>query len=365
MRSKNTELVAALNGRFDDHHGELARMLLDQIDALATHIDTLTTRIDDLITALPAASAPEPGDHPDGGHPAADGGLPVLQRLAEIPGFSDRAAQVMVAELGLDMTRFATAGHLASWAKLTPRTIQSGATPALRQDRQGQPLPQRRARRGRRRRGQDRHLPRRPLPTTGQPPRETQSPRRGGPIDPDHRLAPAGRPHRPLPRPRRRLPHPQPRPRQEAPQPRPPTPGPRLHRHPGAHRRLTDTAAPPTPAPLRCAGMLSRAHSPSIFRSGTWAAALGRRGGGKMGPGVRPGRRSYCDAFRARKSGWQWGPPTGTVDCCFEHAGQTLEPCGPSGRTPAWLGDSVGLEGNGTWTFCTSGARGWTSARRN
>ena len=128
MRSKNTELVAALNGRFDDHHSELARMLLDQIDALATHIDTLTTRIDDLITALPAASAPEPGDHPDGGHPAADGGLPVLQRLAEIPGFSDRAAQVMVAELGLDMTRFATAGHLTSWAKLTPRTIQSGAT---------------------------------------------------------------------------------------------------------------------------------------------------------------------------------------------------------------------------------------------
>ena len=134
MRSKNTELVAALNGRFDDHHGELARMLLDQIDGLTTHIDKLTPRIEELITALPEASAPEPGDHLDGGHPdghdqpAAGGGLPVLQRLAEIPGFSDRAAQVMVAELGLDMTRFATAGHLASWAKLTPRTIQSGAT---------------------------------------------------------------------------------------------------------------------------------------------------------------------------------------------------------------------------------------------
>jgi transposase len=139
MRAKNTELVAALNGRFDDHHSELARILLDQIDALTTQIDKLTTRIEDLITALPEASLPEPGDHPDSGHPAADGGLSVLQRLAEIPGFSDRAAQVMVAELGLDMTRFATAGHLASWAKLTPRTIQSGAT--LRNGKTGQGNP--------------------------------------------------------------------------------------------------------------------------------------------------------------------------------------------------------------------------------
>jgi transposase len=135
MRAKTTELVAAMNGRFDDHHGELARMMLDQIDALTTQIDTLTTRIEDLITALPEASAPELGDDPDGGHPlhgrdrpAAGVGLSVLQRLAEIPGFSERAAQVIVAELGLDMTRFPTTGHLASWAKLTPRTVQSGAT---------------------------------------------------------------------------------------------------------------------------------------------------------------------------------------------------------------------------------------------
>jgi transposase len=129
MRTKNTELVAALNGRFDDHHGELARMLLDQIDALGTQIDKLTTRIDESIAALPPS--PEPGDHTVG-HPADRRdqpavGLPVLQRLAEIPGLSERSAHVIVAELGLDMTRFPTAGHLASWAKLTPRTIQSGA----------------------------------------------------------------------------------------------------------------------------------------------------------------------------------------------------------------------------------------------
>ena len=52
----------------------------------------------------------------------------MLERLAEIPGVEVRGAQIIVAEVGLDMTRFPTADHLASWAKLTPRTIQSGAS---------------------------------------------------------------------------------------------------------------------------------------------------------------------------------------------------------------------------------------------
>uniref|UniRef100_UPI003905795B IS110 family transposase n=1 Tax=Trujillonella humicola TaxID=3383699 RepID=UPI003905795B len=55
MRMKHAALVEALTGRFDDHHGELARMLLDQIDALNAQIDRLTTRIDELIEAIPAA----------------------------------------------------------------------------------------------------------------------------------------------------------------------------------------------------------------------------------------------------------------------------------------------------------------------
>ena len=52
MKTKQAALVEALTGRFDDHHAELARMLLDQIDALATQIATLTTRIDELLTAM-------------------------------------------------------------------------------------------------------------------------------------------------------------------------------------------------------------------------------------------------------------------------------------------------------------------------
>jgi transposase len=134
MKAKHAALIEALTGRFDAHHAELARILLDQIDGLAAQIDTLTTRIQTLIAAMPAAEAPEHPDH-SGGSPGASGhgqpatpGLPALQRLAEIPGIAPHSAQVILAEVGLDMTRFPSAAHLASWAKLTPRTIQSGAT---------------------------------------------------------------------------------------------------------------------------------------------------------------------------------------------------------------------------------------------
>jgi transposase len=52
--------------------------------------------------------------------------LSAVQRLAEVTGLNIHSAQTILAEVGLDMTRFPTADHLASWAKLTPRTIQSG-----------------------------------------------------------------------------------------------------------------------------------------------------------------------------------------------------------------------------------------------
>jgi transposase len=54
MRVKHAALVQALTGRFDDHHAELARMLLDQIDALTAQVSRLTARIEELITAIPA-----------------------------------------------------------------------------------------------------------------------------------------------------------------------------------------------------------------------------------------------------------------------------------------------------------------------
>jgi transposase len=129
MKVKHAALVQALTGRFDDHHGELARMLLDHYDALSGQIARLTTRIEELIAAIPAArgvdaggaTGPGAGENPDAAVRSA------IARLDQIPGVGRHGAQLIIAETGLDMTRFPTAGHLASWAKLSPRTIQSGA----------------------------------------------------------------------------------------------------------------------------------------------------------------------------------------------------------------------------------------------
>lgn len=124
MKTKRAALIEALSGRFDAHHGELTRMLLDQIDALNGQITTLTTRIEELLDAMPDA---QPADTATAAHGGADTAVLSAQaRLDEIPGVGPHSAQVILAEIGLDMTRFPTAGHLVSWAKLSPRTIQSG-----------------------------------------------------------------------------------------------------------------------------------------------------------------------------------------------------------------------------------------------
>jgi len=129
MKAKRAALIEALTGKFDGHHAELARMLLDQIDALTAQTGTLTTRIEELIAAIPAAqgvdadgtTGPGAGTGPDAAR------LNAITRLDEVPGISAHGAQIILAEIGLDMTRFPTHGHLVSWAKLCPRTIQSGA----------------------------------------------------------------------------------------------------------------------------------------------------------------------------------------------------------------------------------------------
>jgi transposase len=144
MKTKRPALIEAMTGQFDDHHGEIARMLLDQIDSLSVQIEQLTTRAEQLLQTLPAAQPSDQHaggeDHPPGQHGPPQGtsaehavadrggnGLTAWARLDEIPGIGPLAAQVIIAEIGLDMGRFPTPAHLVSWAKLCPRTIQSGA----------------------------------------------------------------------------------------------------------------------------------------------------------------------------------------------------------------------------------------------
>ena len=138
MRAKHDDLVEALTGMFDEHHGELAGLLLDQIAFLDQRIAQLGARAAELAAAMPEAwgvdadgtTGPGAGTGPDA--PA----LNAVARLDEIPGISKDLARTIIAEVGLDMSRFPTAAHLVSWAGLCPSARQSG--PRTRAGKKGQ-----------------------------------------------------------------------------------------------------------------------------------------------------------------------------------------------------------------------------------
>ncbi len=98
MRSKIPALRRALLGHVTDHHRFQLRLLLDEVTALDGLIERLNARVAAVI--IPFA--------------------PAVERLRTIPGVDRRAAEVIVAEIGTDMTQFGTAGHLCSWAGMSP-----------------------------------------------------------------------------------------------------------------------------------------------------------------------------------------------------------------------------------------------------
>jgi transposase len=128
MKAKHDDLVEALDGMFGDHHGELAQLLLDQIAFLDGKIAGLTARIGQAAAAMPAAWGvnADGTTGPDAGAAPGDPVLPVVQRLAQVPGISEDLARSIISETGLDMSRFPDAAHLVSWAGLCPRAHQSG-----------------------------------------------------------------------------------------------------------------------------------------------------------------------------------------------------------------------------------------------
>src|ERR1022692_2228833 len=207
MRAKHAALVEALTGRFDDHHAELARMLLDQIDGLTAQVDKLTARIAELITAIPGACGVDAGGTTGPGAGLGPDAAVVPRRFA--PGRYPRDQPAgRSGDHRRDRPGYAQVPHgrasgvlgEADTAHHPVRAAQSG-----RQDRQGQSLSQGRPRRGRRGGRPDRHLPGRVLPAPGETPRQAQGPGRGCPDHPGDHLASAHQPCRPLSRPRRRL----------------------------------------------------------------------------------------------------------------------------------------------------------------
>jgi transposase len=103
MRGKKSVLQEALTGHFRDHHSYLLRMMCDRVDALTGQVEALTVKIDEAIAPFAVQVA----------------------QLDEIPGVGKTGAQELIAEIGVDMARFPTAGHLVSWAKFAPRAKQS------------------------------------------------------------------------------------------------------------------------------------------------------------------------------------------------------------------------------------------------
>jgi len=103
LRAKIGELEEAFTGFFTDHHGFLLAKMLARVDALSADITELDAAIEEMVA--PFAHA--------------------VTRLDEIPGIGAIAAAVIVSEVGVDMSRFPTSGHLTSWARFAPGVKES------------------------------------------------------------------------------------------------------------------------------------------------------------------------------------------------------------------------------------------------
>jgi transposase len=104
MRTKLPALREALEGRFDAHHSLL-------IGAILSHLDFLDEQIEALSEAIEAKLAPF--------------GAAAVELLCTIPGIKQRTAENVIAEIGVEMERFPSAGHLASWAGQCPGNHES------------------------------------------------------------------------------------------------------------------------------------------------------------------------------------------------------------------------------------------------
>jgi transposase len=102
-RRKRADLIEALRGRVTPHHREMLKLHLQLIGALQNALESLDASAGKLLAPIQERAA----------------------LLTTMPGVSDIVAQVIVAEIGVDMSRFPSAAHLVSWAGLCPRNDES------------------------------------------------------------------------------------------------------------------------------------------------------------------------------------------------------------------------------------------------
>jgi transposase len=102
-RLKRADLLEALRGRVTPHHRSLLQLHLDLIRALETAVAQVEASLGKVLAPIFEAA----------------------ERLKTMPGVSDVVAHVLLAEIGTDMSRFPTAGHLVSWAGMCPRNDES------------------------------------------------------------------------------------------------------------------------------------------------------------------------------------------------------------------------------------------------
>jgi transposase len=117
VKASRTDLREALHGRVTEHHRFVIQLHLTQIDGLEGAIAAIDARIGDALGPVRAA----------------------VRLLATMPGLSETTARSLVAEIGTDMTRFPSPGHLVSWAGLCPRQDQSAGTTRSTRTRQSAP----------------------------------------------------------------------------------------------------------------------------------------------------------------------------------------------------------------------------------
>jgi transposase len=127
LRNKLQALEASLTGTVDEHHRFLLAQQLGHIDFLDEQIEVLNQQISQHLEQMTRPPADDDGS----GASESETGEPLswsaaVELLDTIPGVDRRTAEVILAEIGLDMSQFPTADDLASWAGFAPGNHQSG-----------------------------------------------------------------------------------------------------------------------------------------------------------------------------------------------------------------------------------------------